>query len=75
MGGNYASIRVAALSGASAVCLAAYGRHKIKDTPQSKEFRQIYESANNMHMIHSVVLLAVPLARRPLVVNVLQMPI
>lgn len=68
MGGNSAFIRLAALSGASAVCLAAYGRHKIKDSPQSKDFRHIYESASNMHIIHSVVLLALPLARRPALV-------
>lgn len=69
IGRNTVFIRLAALSGASAVCLAAYGRHKLKDTPESKEFRHIYESANNMHMIHSVVLLAIPLAKRPAIVS------
>lgn len=69
IGNNYLFIRLAAISGASAVCLAAYGRHKIKDTPESKEYRNIYDSANNMHLIHSVVLLAVPLARRPAIVS------
>lgn len=69
IGHNSIFIRLAALSGASAVCFAAYGRHKLKDTPESKEFRNIYESANNMHMIHSVVLLAVPLVKRPAIVS------
>lgn len=69
IGNNSIFIRLAALSGASAVCFAAYGRHKLKDTPESKEFRNIYESANNMHLIHSVVLLAVPLVKRPAIVS------
>lgn len=65
-GKNYTFVRVAAVSGAAAVCLAAYGKHKFKgDT----ELRGIYESANQMHLIHSVVLLAVPLTRRPFIVS------
>lgn len=69
MGGSYNLIRVAALSGAAAVCLAAYGRHSMKDTPETREYRQIYDSANQMHLIHSVALLAAPLARRPVIVS------
>lgn len=71
IGHNSIFIRLAAISGASAVCMAAYGRHALKDTPESKEFRNIYESANNMHMVHSVVLLAVPLVKRPAIVSFL----
>lgn len=69
MGSSYHLIRVAALSGAAAVCLAAYGRHSMKETPETKEFRQIYESANQIHFYHSVALLATPLTKRPLIVN------
>lgn len=69
LGSNYIFIRIAAVSGASAVCLAAYGRHQFKDTHDTKEIKAVYESANSMHIIHSVVLLAVPLARRPIVVS------
>ena len=69
LGSNYHLIRVAALSGAAAVCLAAYGRHSMKETAETREFRQIYESANHMHLIHSVALLATPLTKRPLIVN------
>lgn len=68
LGSNYHLIRVAALSGAAAVCLAAYGRHSMKETAETKEFRHIYESANNIHFIHSVALLATPLTKRPLLV-------
>lgn len=66
-GKNYWFIRLAGLSGASAVALAAYGRHALKN--EDKEIRGIYESANQMHLIHSVVLLAVPLAKRPVIVS------
>lgn len=69
LGASSQLIRIAALSGAAAVCLAAYGRHHMKDTAETKEYRSIYESANNMHLIHSVALLATPLAKRPLIVN------
>lgn len=71
LGSSSHLIRVAALSGAAAVCLAAYGRHHMKDTAtaEAKDYRSIYESANNMHLIHSVALLATPLAKRPLIVS------
>lgn len=68
LGSSYHLIRIAALSGAAAVCLAAYGRHSIKDTIETKDYRNIYESANNIHFIHSVALLATPLTKRPLIV-------
>lgn len=69
LGSSYHLIRIAALSGAAAVCLAAYGRHSMKDTAETKEYRHIYESANNMHFIHSVALLVTPITKRPLIVN------
>lgn len=69
LGANYNFIRIAALSGAAAVCLAAYGRHSLKESSNNKDYKQIYESANNMHFIHSVALLAVPLTKRPLIVS------
>lgn len=67
--GNYNLVRVAALSGAAAVCLAAYGRHSMKDTPETREYMKIYESANQMHLLHSVALLATPFTKRPVVVR------
>jgi len=70
-GPNYTFVRVAALSGAAAICLAAYGKHKLKDVNDSKDLRGIYESANNMHLINSVVLLAVPLCRKPAITGTL----
>lgn len=69
LGANYHLIRIAALSGAAAVCLAAYGRHSLKDDTKTKEFRNIYESANQMHLVHSVALLAAPLTKRPMIVS------
>lgn len=70
MGANYNLIRIAAISGAAGVCLAAYGRHSLKDdNKSSKEYQKIYESANQMHLIHSVALLATPLTKRPMIVS------
>lgn len=69
LGSSYHLIRIAALSGAAAVCLAAYGRHSLKETDENKDYRQIYENANNMHLVHSVALLATPLTKRPLIVT------
>lgn len=66
-GGNYIFVRVAAVAGASAVCLAAYGKHKLKGN--GTELQGIWESANNMHLIHSVVLLVVPFTKRPVIVS------
>lgn len=70
MGANYNFIRIAAISGAAGVCLAAYGRHSMKDDNKSSiEYQKIYESANQMHLIHSVALLATPLTKRPMIVS------
>lgn len=71
MGANYNLIRIAAISGAAGVCLAAYGRHSLKndDNKSSKEYQKIYESANQMHLIHSAALLATPLTKRPMIVS------
>lgn len=66
-GGNYLFIRIAAVTGASAVCLAAYGKHKLNS--DAKELQGIWESANKMHLIHSVVLLVVPFTKRPVIVS------
>lgn len=71
MGANYNFIRIAAISGAAGVCLAAYGRHSLKNdnNESSKEYQKIYESANQMHLIHSVALMATPLTMRPMIVS------
>ena len=54
--------RVAGLSGASSVGMAAYGAHGLKlDATLTKTF----ENGNRMHMIHSVMIAMAPLLKRP----------
>lgn len=66
---HYWLIRVAGISGAAAVCLAAYGRHSLKKADKNQEYLPIYESANQMHFIHSIALVTAPLTKRPVIVS------
>uniref|UniRef100_A0A336LT87 CSON015429 protein n=1 Tax=Culicoides sonorensis TaxID=179676 RepID=A0A336LT87_CULSO len=63
-GTNLVFVRIAAVSGASAVFLGAWGAHKEK---QDHDLKQVFETANRYHFFHSLALLAVPLARRPMI--------
>lgn len=56
-------LRAAAISGASAVGLGAYGAHAFK--PTDPKFATVYERGNRYHLIHSLLLAAAPHARRP----------
>lgn len=58
-------VRIAGLSGALAVSLAAYGAHKKYPKDQINELKAVADSANKMHFFHSLALLAVPLCRNP----------
>ena len=66
--GNYIFVRLAGLSGASAVILGAVGSHhlNIQDKP---DLRNVFDTANRFHFFHSIALLGMPLAKYPLVVN------
>lgn len=68
-GHNYNYVRLAGLSGASAVVLGAIGSHhlNIQDKP---ELRNVFETANRFHFFHSIALLGMPLAKYPLVVSI-----
>lgn len=68
---HYWLVRVAGISGAAAVCLAAYGRHSLKKADKNQEYLPIYESANQMHFIHSLALVTAPMTRRPALVSVM----
>jgi len=59
--------RVAGLSGAAAIALGAYGAHVLNVAVEgvTEEQRKAFEVANRYHLIHSVALLGVGLARRP----------
>lgn len=62
-------VRIAGLSGALAVSLAAYGAHKKYPKDQINELKAVADSANKMHFFHSLALLAVPLCRNPRAVS------
>ena len=54
--------RIAGLSGASSIGLAAYGAHGLKvDATMQKTF----DNGNRLHMIHSGMLALCPLLKRP----------
>lgn len=59
-------VRVAGLSGALAVGLAAYGAHALKVKDEETEHRQaVFASGQKMHMFHTMALFCTPLARKP----------
>ncbi|KAI8124603.1 hypothetical protein FF38_11088 [Lucilia cuprina] len=65
---NYHFVRLAGMSGATAVIMGAYGKHslaKIYDIQEQLEAKAVFETANRFHFLHSFALLAMPLARRP----------
>lgn len=55
-------VRLAALNGAAAVILGAYGSHR---KYQGKDDRRIFETANRYHFIHTLALLGLPMCRAP----------
>lgn len=58
-------VRLAGISGASAVALGAYGAHVFYRRDYPEELKQVYETANRYHFLHTLALLGVPLCRRP----------
>lgn len=65
-GNNLYFVRLAGLSGATAVILGAYGSHR-KYPDDKGELRGVFEVANRFHFFHSLALAAMPLVRRPAV--------
>ena len=72
-GRNHNFVRLAGLSGATAVIIGAIGSHSIPATmPEDKLDRKgIFETANRFHFFHSIALLGLPLARQPMVTGLL----
>ncbi|XP_053404427.1 transmembrane protein 256 homolog [Mercenaria mercenaria] len=64
-------IRIAGLSGGLAVIMSAYGAHAFNSKTEDTRLKNVFESGNKMHLIHSVALLGVPLTRRPMLVGTL----
>lgn len=54
-------LRVAALSGASAVVLGAYGAHGFH--PADPKYTNTFNRGNQYHLMHSLLLAAAPIAR------------
>ncbi|XP_065514014.1 transmembrane protein 256 homolog isoform X2 [Caloenas nicobarica] len=57
--------RVGALSGAAAVGAAAFGAHGLRRSDRDEYQKELYETANRFHLLHSLALLAVPHSGRP----------
>lgn len=70
-GGHYPLVRLAGISGAVAVGLGVYGRFllTISDDDAKMERKDIFNSTNRSHFLHTLVLLTTPLMRRPLLVR------
>lgn len=57
-------VRIAGLSGVSAVAMGAYGAHTFK-AEEDADRKRVYDTANFYHFIHTLAILAVPLTKRP----------
>ncbi|KAK7090972.1 hypothetical protein V1264_010699 [Littorina saxatilis] len=51
--------------------MAAYGAHGFGQSDADGRLKMTYEIGNKMHMLHSVALLASPMARKPILVGTL----
>ncbi|XP_078051603.1 transmembrane protein 256 homolog isoform X2 [Augochlora pura] len=60
-------VQLAALSGAAAVGLGAYGAHRNYPGESKINQEKTFETANRYHFIHTLAMLSLPLTRRPLV--------
>jgi len=60
-------VRLAGLSGATAVMLGAYGAHSLlNDETKDDNLKKTFETANRYHFFHTIALLGVPLCKYPL---------
>lgn len=61
-------VRLAGLSGASAVVLGAMGAHRnFPETDTKEDLKKIFDTANRFHFLHTLALVAVPMCKRPYV--------
>ncbi|XP_067638661.1 transmembrane protein 256 homolog [Eurosta solidaginis] len=67
VGRHHNFVRLAGLSGASAVIIGAIGSHKLPPDYEKDELKKIFETANRFHFLHALALLGSPLARYPAV--------
>ncbi|CEG35726.1 Predicted small membrane protein [Plasmopara halstedii] len=57
--------KLGALSGATGILLGAFGAHGLKKHVKDPHMLKNWETAAHYQLIHSVVLLAAPMSRRP----------
>ncbi|KAL2938543.1 hypothetical protein RDABS01_021992 [Bienertia sinuspersici] len=55
--------KAAAISGALAVGLGAYGAHGFK--PKDPAYKQVWHTASLYHLVHTAALLAAPMTKHP----------
>lgn len=66
-------VRLAGLSGASAVVLGAMGAHRtFPETDSKEDLKKIFETANRFHFLHTLALVSVPLCKRPMLVSTMK---
>ncbi|XP_042201492.1 transmembrane protein 256 [Callorhinchus milii] len=58
--------RLAGVSGALAVAAGAYGAHGFRRSDRDEYLKELFETANKYHFLHSLALLGVPHCRAPL---------
>lgn len=63
-------IRIAAILGASAVALGAFGAHSLADMLTETGRTEVWKTAANYHLIHSLVLLALGLSGKKVTIAV-----
>lgn len=64
-------IRLAGLSGASAVGAAAYGAHRMSDADPA--LKKTFDNGNRLHLVHSVMVAVSPQLPRPVLSGTLFM--
>ena len=64
-------IRLAGFSGFLAICASAYGAHTYRRSNPRSDLKELYNTAQYYHLIHSVALFGLPLVKRPIVVRIL----
>ncbi|KAL1497660.1 hypothetical protein ABEB36_008583 [Hypothenemus hampei] len=64
-------VRIAAVMGASAMVLGAYGAHRTFPKDRETELKMIFDTANRYHFLHSLAVLGVPLCRNPKIAGTL----
>ncbi len=68
---NYSKnlIRLAGLSGFTAVLMSAYGAHLYRRKNANSDLRELFNTAQYYHLMHSVALFGLPLVKRPVLVS------